>query len=274
MDLQDFGQGYGSRLAAWLCARTTLADVQICGWTGLTPTQLDGVKMQGDHHLRVSPINQRLLTWTEIRRCQITTEARLEKRAAYFKGHELSARPLKPELRDVRFHVARMAGVYYPTNGRNAWHSTWVHQYRDGAVSGRLMGAKSRAEGQRTQGSTFYINRIPAVVLQADEVTLVGVEINHGNELRRLSEVFDGPLTAQRVLTAYNAARPNSVIWLHSRGNCRFDDWKPSSASQWRSKSAGPGFWLNWNEYVADRDQGLKLKDVLRRARHSIRLHH
>jgi hypothetical protein len=193
---------------------------------------------------RISPINQGLLSWPEIRRCEASSAARLEKRVAFIRTPELTTAHPPSALLTSRFHAARLAEVYLLTNSRNAWHSTPISQYFQGAISGSEAVAKARAERLRTQGSGFFVERIPALVLQSDGLTLIGVEVNFSREHRRHAEVFDGPLTARRILDEYAVGRRNTVLWLHAAGNYRFDTWKSASAARWRSS---PGsYWLSW----------------------------
>ena len=59
-----------------------------------------------------------------------------------------------------------IAQAYYLGYGRNAWRSTWSNIYMSGSVSFDLRDLKRSAEKQRTQGSVFWIESIPVLVLQ------------------------------------------------------------------------------------------------------------
>ena len=210
-----------------------------------------------------------MLTWPEIRRCEAAPSARLEKRTAFFKMPPLTIRTPERKLRSASFHTARLVELYFLGNTRNAWHSTRINQYWPGAISGREATAQDRGEGMRTQGSKFYIERIPGLVLQSDGLTLVAAEANRSLEHRRLADVFDGPVTAGRVLDAYATARENTVLWLHAEGNWRFDLWTKDSPARW--VSSGGRHWLDWDRHAGSAAVTNELRDALRRGKRSIR---
>lgn len=260
---------YARQLAAWLIARTRLGEAQVRAWTGLSAAAYADIAAAGAAHPQTSPINQRLLSWPEVRRCEASAEARLEKRTTAFAEPELMTAPPPKPLRDVQFRSARLAGLLFLSNGRNAWHSTWVNQYFPGALSGRVATVKARAEEQRTPGSVFYIDRVPALVLQCDQLTLIGVEVNPGPDLADRAEVFDGPLSARRILQAYADVRPNTVLWLHAQGNWRYADWAPEP--RLRSSSVGAQYYLNWDVRPAKETPTVTILDAVKRARRSLR---
>lgn len=68
--------------------------------------------------------------------------------------------------------------VYYVYYGRNAWHSTWVSLYREGAFHHSLNSAKSYCEKQRVQGSVFDIHELPAIVIKSKNRISYITEIN------------------------------------------------------------------------------------------------
>lgn len=68
--------------------------------------------------------------------------------------------------------------IYYLSNGRNAWHSTWISQYLEGCMHTDLESAQRNAEHLRKQGSVFYIAELPALVFRSKSGMLVVTEIN------------------------------------------------------------------------------------------------
>jgi hypothetical protein len=270
-DFLNRGGAPAHALAAWLQHNTTLTAAQICDWTGLGRAALTKVEADGSARSRLSPVNQRLLTRTEIRRCEGSAQARLEKRVAIFAAPDLTAGPPAAVFNSTAFHAARLATVHFLTDGRNAWHSTWVNRYFPGAITGRDATARQQAERQRLQGSVFVITPTPALVLQSDKLTLVGVEVNPRGEFERLSEVFDGPFTAGRVLDAYGSARQDSVLWLHAAGNHRFDDWNGASLFQWRSRSHGGNYRLGWYAHAVAAQPSSGFRKIVQRAGRTIR---
>lgn len=258
------------RLAGWLRLHTRLTDEQIRHWADLDADAYDAVLWAGDAADQVSPINKGMLGWPEIRRCEASPDARLEKRAEMFhpKLRDITARA---DLSGAGFHVARRAAVYVLYDGRNAWHSTWSKRYWVDAISTSWESAVGRAEHYRRRGSVFYVHRIPAIALQSDRWSFVGFEVNDRNELGAFSEVFDGPLSIRRVWRAYQAARRHTVLWREAEGNVRFEGWRHDRPAVWTSVPFGSDQDLLWNKRAGDRDITPDIRDIVRRANRSIR---
>lgn len=263
MDLADFGQDEADALARWLHSRTRLSGQQIAAWTGF------GHDAQPTDGPVISPVNQRLLRRPEIERCESDPNARLERSIDVFAEPVLMRGECPAEAREARFHVARLAALNFLTNARNAWHSTWINQYGGRALAGREAILRDRAEKQRVQGSVFKIDRLPAIVLQSDTLTLLGVEVNPSDQLSRFSDVFSVPFTAGQIFDAYASARPNSVIWLSADGNYRYPRW--TEGRRLTSLSRGTGFYLDWRGSQSSIAPSGDLRSTLRRARRSIR---
>lgn len=73
--------------------------------------------------------------------------------------------------------------IYYVSSGRNAWHGTWVGQYKKGCMHTSLRSAKEYAEKNRASGTVFYINQIPCLVFRSERQALLVTEINSNNPL-------------------------------------------------------------------------------------------
>ena len=72
--------------------------------------------------------------------------------------------------------------VYLLLRGRNAWHTTWIRNYRGpAALYASLDEAKAAAEDQRVQGSVFYIRELPALSLLSEVGPVVLVEFHSDN---------------------------------------------------------------------------------------------
>jgi len=251
-------------LANWVGMNSTVSAQQISEWSG-------GLKAEIGENL--SARNQGLFSNSELARCERNPRARLEKVAVYFRDPPLvQCAANAPDL-DARFHKASLGQIYYLTNTRNAWHSTTIHQYSPRAFSIFRQTANERAEKQRTQGSSFHISEWPSLVLQSDEITLIGLEINADQQFARFSEVFDGEPVLSRVVRAYQSAPRNSVIWLRAEGNYKLPEPAFSgdqTGRRWRSVSQGSNYWLGWSETSGTR-VAAGLADAQKRAAKSIR---
>lgn len=56
--------------------------------------------------------------------------------------------------------------LFYLSEGRNAWHSTWTNTYYPNRLSPDLEYCKAGAESMRTQGSVFRIDCVPTLILK------------------------------------------------------------------------------------------------------------
>lgn len=68
--------------------------------------------------------------------------------------------------------------IFYVTIRRNAWHSTNIGRYQAGCMHVNLDRAKEFAKNLRKNGSTIYIEEIPALIIQGDFVTAIVTQIN------------------------------------------------------------------------------------------------
>lgn len=73
--------------------------------------------------------------------------------------------------------------IFYVHTGRNAWHSTWISRYSPGCMHTTLKSAKSYAETQRVQGTTFNISELPALLIASSIGSVVVTQINSKNPL-------------------------------------------------------------------------------------------
>lgn len=108
--------------------------------------------------------------------------------------------------------------VYYVYYGRNAWHSTWVSLYRDGAFHHSLSSAKIYCEKQRVQGSVFNIHELPAIVIKSKNRVSYITEINTQSPL--IHYVANPQITDQKgvskestVAEVENSFLPSSDHW-------------------------------------------------------------
>jgi hypothetical protein len=88
----------------------------------------------------------------------------------------------------ARYTSERLTGVraiklFYLFTGRNAWWRTWVQKYRYDCMHPDVQSAQDAAERQRTQGSVFNIEELPALIFIFARVSLIVTEINAPNPL-------------------------------------------------------------------------------------------
>lgn len=96
------------------------------------------------------------------------------------------------DSRDVALLGSQVTGVeavklFLVLTGRNAWHNTWCGGYGgSAALHCDLESAKGYAEPRRTQGTTFTIRTVPAVMLSSRGGSVVIVEFHTVDSFVRL----------------------------------------------------------------------------------------
>jgi hypothetical protein len=168
--------------------------------------------------------------------------------------------------------------IYYCFRGRNAYWGTWATHYFPGCMHHSLASAQAFAEGQRTQGSVFYVHQLPALLLSTGISCALVTQINTGHPLKDYShkalpekegwvhrtakntksvilakgEVLSDVLSSFSPDSNFWRVPPptkNSVVMLAVEGAVndleRLDSHKLHS---WVSKSLGPDYLLNWRQ--------------------------
>lgn len=159
--------------------------------------------------------------------------------------------------------------IYYVSSGRNAWWSTWVKRYNPGCMHTTLHSAKLYAERLRTNGSVFYIQEIPALVLEGKFISLVVTQINCQDVLQnyrpkskdRITNTTHCHISAGGSLChTYNSFAYDSAFWeiappdknsvlrlLCDRKLKDFEFYRASKILNYKSESIGPDYCLCWN---------------------------
>ncbi len=165
----------------------------------------------------------------------------------------------------------KAGAVYFATEGRNAWHSTWVVKYTKNSVHSTLASAKSFCERKRKSGSVFYVKRLPCLVLIFSKGAVVVTEINSDNPLSRhllLSELPGKDVVVAKRLVinslkdvsdvrvgfgvhshvwASGRGKPNSILIMQHKDSSKLEG-QPESSKIWRSSSIGGDYKLMWRE--------------------------
>lgn len=150
--------------------------------------------------------------------------------------------------------------LYLLIRGRNAWQSTWSQHYQGPtSLGGTLDEAKRVAESWRTQGSTFYIHEIPALLLNGRQSAVVVADFRGrdpfgGWDTGRKQELASGePLfSAAHALVRWHnfplhRPLPPSVIVANPSTDDALQRLMPTQESRhWKSQSNGAGYKLKW----------------------------
>ncbi|HDM8054647.1 hypothetical protein [Vibrio harveyi] len=99
----------------------------------------------------------------------------------YIKQFVKNANPRK----DGELDAVKQANIYYVSEGRNAWHSTYTRRFTTQCMHPTLESAQEYCESVRTQGTKFHIDVLPALVFYTSHRTLLVTEINTETPLAR-----------------------------------------------------------------------------------------
>lgn len=186
---------------------------------------------------------------------------------------------LDPDVKDpeeLRLRGIRAVKIYYCFYGRNAWHSTWVQKYYIDCMHSNLDSAKRFAERNRVQGSVFYIEELPALLLDGGSYPVLVTQINERCPLREYSAkalredvsiesekiegyrnnylTFGSPLNGVILSFEYNSRfwktqQPwkNSVILLYTETEFEPVELKTTKLKAWKSSSLGKDYYLSWS---------------------------
>ena len=164
----------------------------------------------------------------------------------------------------------KLEKIYYVSDGRNAWHSTWIQRYGEGCMHTSLSSAKCYCEGQRVQGSMFKIQELPALVFSCGGDRIIITQINSKNIfsvidwelLTKLTDIL--PLLTMTLEQQTQIFRPDSPIWkgqmprnnlliLYGSGENDIDGLSPDDILMARkSYSVGADHYLNWSTNKSD----------------------
>ena len=166
--------------------------------------------------------------------------------------------------------------VYYAYRGRNTWNWTWTTHYFAGAMNATLGQAQQHAESMRKQGSVFYVETLPALLLNTDRGAFVVTQINKTaplvdyllrpvitnastGEKQKLPVLLRRGEKAQRFASSliyrseyWRVRQPHSDSILLFRVQAgpeggRFERFSDSLKSTLRSSSSGPNYCLEWD---------------------------
>ncbi len=167
--------------------------------------------------------------------------------------------------------------IYYVHSGRNAWHSTWAARYSNGCMHATLPSAKSYAEGERKQGTKFYITQLPCLLIRNKTDSYFITEINNRTPLsghalaipQMPGTVTDQPVkigaSTRKALESFDPSsqfwriRPhakNSIMLLHyPNSSISVEKLTPEPLRSMQSRSDGPDYYLSWSNRESLADQ-------------------
>lgn len=182
-----------------------------------------------------------------------------------------------PQLRNESVSRKSVRKLYYVHDGRNAWHSTWVQRYLDGCMHSSLSSAIRYAESLRVRGSVYYINEIPALLLESESLVLVVTQINctdvlaayssnavrneAASDKQKIENLRHNYLTrGSPIEGAFLSFEPDSHFWKNTppprdslirvlcEGSLRdFESLGKGVLSGYKSKSCGSQYLLEWS---------------------------
>ena len=173
--------------------------------------------------------------------------------------------------------------IYYCHRGRNAYWHIWARHYFPGCMHGSLASAQEFAESQRAQGSVFYVEQLPSLLVSTGQICALITQINappadtphplkdysylalseKDGWVRRVASntklvaLGKGEILAS-VLSSFASdsnfwivpqPRRDSVIMVSWSGSTSdFEKLDSQKLRCWNSKSIGPNYRLQWRE--------------------------
>ncbi len=173
--------------------------------------------------------------------------------------------------------------IYYCYRGRNAYWSIWAKHYFPGCMHSSLASAQTFAESRRAQGSVFYVEQLPSLLLSTGQICALITQINasHADSPHPLKDysylalsendgwvhrvasntklvaLGKGEVLAD-VLSSFASdsnfwivpqPRRDSVIMVAWSGSTNdFETLDSKNLRCWISKSIGPNYRLQWRE--------------------------
>ena len=168
------------RVADWLVQNTLLTVEQIAKITNLDIFTVkdifnDVIKLR---HEPLNPIDNGLITSEEIDFFQHGKKLEIDYK--FSNAKDIMLRYINFDtLEQRKIFSAKLIKIYYLSEGRNAWWSTWCTTFeKNGSFHTSLISAKRHAESRRVQGTVFTIEEIPAICLYTTDGLIVIASIN------------------------------------------------------------------------------------------------
>lgn len=108
----------------------------------------------------------------------------------------------------------RAVSVLFLSNGRNAWHSTWVRRYSSGSFFRDGRAVERAVDRRKTRGTVFYLKVLPALIFTYGARDFLVTEINTDEPFRHLDlEAARYGLTSRTLAELLDAMKPTSSLW-------------------------------------------------------------
>lgn len=132
----------------------------------------------------------------------------------------LFGEPQEAVQRDDRLQSCTPVLVWFPSYGRNAWQSTWVNRYRNGALQASRREAEDYVAAHLKQGSNWGFQVLPGFHLQFSDSAYLLCEINTLTPFRNLQDhsMLQQGTSKSRCIDGLN---PASSFW--ARGQSKED---------------------------------------------------
>lgn len=161
--------------------------------------------------------------------------------------------------------------IFFVSEGRNAWHSTWVKTYGAGCMHETFEAASEYAEKRRKSGSVFYIQELPCLIFRTTTRCYLFTEINTDNPLRSFLSSQDDTVTSMKDVADFfdssiyillGRSRFDSVLALSAEYIIEMHECFQRDFLEYVSFSNGSGYRLGW--YEKDSDISFNAVETLR----------
>ena len=121
---------------------------------------------------------------------------------------------VREDGKEVRAPRVRAVAVLFLSNGRNAWHSTWIRRYSHGSFFRDGRAVEGAVDKRKTRGTVFYLKVLPALMFSYGARHFLVTEINTDEPFRHV-DLYEARynLMGRNLADFLDAMVPSSTLW-------------------------------------------------------------
>lgn len=121
---------------------------------------------------------------------------------------------VREDGKEITAPGVRAVAVLFLSNGRNAWHSTWVRRYSHGSFFRDGRAVERAVDKRKTRGTVFYLKVLPAFLFSYGARHFLVTEINTDEPFRHV-DLYAARygLMGRKLADFLDAMIPSSSSW-------------------------------------------------------------